>query len=208
KWQSYMLQWLCEKNAEKGFVQYIHQGPRRDQNSRLFKKYGADIGGDGPGENLDGGSMIKLLNALDSKIVPSSLDGTGLAKTVIFPLRSEDFEVVLNGTRSFLGNSAGIASKLQLGTPWWFNDLKEVIGKVMHELNIRGSLGNWLGMLSDARSLPSVIARHALFRAVLSAKLVEEFPRAEPESLVELAEKICHLNAKEFLRLNRSAPNE
>lgn len=202
QWQSYMLEWLLTKNAESGLRQYIHQGPRRDQNLALFNEYGADIGGDGPGEKMNRKAFVDLLQKLSAKTVPDSLDGTALAPTVFFPLSTDDFSFVLNNIRPFQANNAGIAGKLQLGPPWWFGDTQEGNGAVINEHITRGSIKYFVGMLSDARSLPVVIARMKQFRAILAVKLANAFPDLSEQEIVnDIAADVCYNNGARFLGL-------
>ena len=60
---------------------------------------------------------------------------------------------------------------------------------------------NFIGMLSDARSLPPVIGRIIEFRALLSATLVDLYPDKSEHDLTELAHNISNRNCGKFLGL-------
>lgn len=59
-----------------------------------------------------------------------------------------------------------MAGKIQQGSAWWFNDHKTRMIKQMTSLANLGLLGNFLGMLTDSRSLLSY-SRHEYFRRIL-----------------------------------------
>ena len=59
-----------------------------------------------------------------------------------------------------------MAGKIQQGSAWWFNDHKTGMIKQTTSLANLGLLGNFLGMLTDSRSLLSY-SRHEYFRRIL-----------------------------------------
>jgi glucuronate isomerase len=203
-WKSFMLTWLCLANAERNWVQYFHQGAARDLNSRIFRAQGPDAGGDAPGEVLNRAGLALLLDRLNSETVRSSADGTGLAKTVVFPINTLDYAPVLDTLNRFVGNGAGISGKLQLGPPWWFGDTADGNRDYIRLLADRGSIGSSIGMLSDARCLPSVIARFRQYRALLAVELVRKMPYQSTEELIAMATDICCNNVRRFLGLDQA----
>ena len=94
--------------------------------------------------------------------------------------------------------------KIQHGSAWWFNDHKAGMTEHLTSLANLGVLGNFIGMLTDSRSLLSY-ARHEYFRRVLCDLLgrwVEngEYPR-DMETLGGLVQDICCHNAKRYFNL-------
>ena len=193
-WTSHMLDWICRQNSKNDFAQFFHQGAARDLNTRLFNMYGADIGGDGPGPGLDRLAFLDFFDKLSSS--------GELARTLIFPLNPGDYDFVHQNLDAFQSNAAGIRAMLQLGIPWWFQDNKDGMANVLRIHARSGSLINFVGMLSDARSLPPVVARNLLFRAVLAIVLCEVLPNEPTERLMsDFVEPICFRNGAKFLGL-------
>lgn len=202
KWQTYMLKWIMLQNAKHGFRQYVHQGPTRDANQTLFEEFGPDIGGDGPGQPLDLVAMTELFRDLNARKVDQSVGGTGLAPTIIFPLREEAFGGVRNIMGAFQSNAEGIKLKIQLGIPWWFQDnFQDILSYLKTELRA-GRFSNLPGMLSDGRKPPSVAARYQTCRAAIAILLATEFPDNSVEEIVEMAKPLCYDNAMKFLGLD------
>ena len=202
RWRAFMLRYLCHQNAKRGWVQYFHQGPIRDVNDYIYINHGPDAGGDTSGTALNRAGFLSLLNDLYSDDLGRRGIGAGLARTVVFPINTEDYRFVLDSTARFNGNSKGISSKIQLGPPWWFNDTRSENEKVIDLIAERGSLGGWIGMLSDARCLPSVIARIVQFRAILALKLVEMMPYKPDSALLDIGKNIAFENVSTFLGLS------
>ena len=94
-----------------------------------------------------------------------------------------------------------IPGKIQHGSAWWFNDNKTGMQNQLTSLGNLGILGNFIGMLTDSRSLLSY-ARHEYFRRILCGligKWVEEgeYPN-DPDTLKALVQGICFYNAKNY----------
>lgn len=204
QWQGFMLEKLLKLNAEFGLRQYIHQGARRDINSTLFAQYGPDIGADAPGERLNVAAMVKLFNRLGSEKAQVPFGGF-LAPTIIFPINREDYSTVAHQLPSLcqhVGNAG--RAPLQLGPPWWFYDKVKDIQEMIRMHISNGTLSDWVGMLSDARSLGSVVARMPWFRAILAVELAShaQFQHDTPEQLASDFGRVCFDNAARWLGLN------
>ena len=132
-----------------------------------------------------------------------TLEKTGeLPKTILFSLNESDNMVFA----TMLGNfqDASVASKIQMGTAWWFQDNIDGMEKQMRILANEGVLGRFIGMLTDSRSFLSY-PRHEYFRRILCNLIgnwVEDgqYPDDE-EMLATLVERICFTNAKEYFGL-------
>ena len=97
-----------------------------------------------------------------------------------------------------------MAGKIQHGSAWWFNDHKAGMTEQLTSLANLSVLGNFIGMLTDSRSLLSY-ARHEYFRRVLCSLIgrwVEngEYP-ADMDTLGALVQDICFNNAKRYFDL-------
>lgn len=107
---------------------------------------------------------------------------------------------------SLLGAFQGpeTSGKLQHGSAWWFNDHKQGMEEHLTSLANLSLLGNFIGMLTDSRSLLSY-ARHEYFRRVLCGLIgrwVEsgQYP-ADWELLGDLVRDICCRNAERYFNL-------
>lgn len=172
----------------------LHMGALRNNNERMFKKLGADVGFDSIADNNYGEVLSKLLNSLDKN--------GELPKTILYCLNPKDNEVL--GT--MIGNfqNSDTPGKIQFGSGWWFNDQKDGMIRQMTALSQLGLLRRFVGMLTDSRSFLSY-TRHEYFRRILCNLVgtwVEdgEVPYDE-EILKAMIEEICFINAKNYFKL-------
>ncbi len=185
------LIFLGEEYAKRGWTMQLHIGAMRNNNSKMFKKLGADTGFDSVNDFEVARPLSKLLNALEEK--------DALPKTILYTLNPKDNYVL--GT--MLGNfQRGPAkSKIQFGSGWWFNDNRDGMEEQMKALANLGTLGNFVGMLTDSRSFVSY-PRHEYFRRILCnliGKWVEEGEYPDDQDyLKEIIEGICYKNAKKY----------
>ena len=126
----------------------------------------------------------------------NALEKTGeLPKTILFSLNEADNMVFA----TMLGNfqDASVASKIQLGTAWWFQDNIDGMEKQMRILANEGVLGRFIGILS--------YPRHEYFRRILCSLIgnwVEDGQYPDDEEMLEiLVKRICFTNAKEYFGL-------
>ena len=174
-------------------VMQLHIGALRNNNTRMFKKLGPDVGFD----SIDDGEVAQPL----SKLL-ETLDGEDkLPKTILYCLNPKDNEVLGTMLGNFQGG--GIAGKIQFGSGWWFNDQKDGMERQMMALSQLGLLSQFVGMLTDSRSFLSY-TRHEYFRRILCnyiGGLVEngEYP-ADMDILGEIIENICYNNAVRYCK--------
>ena len=169
----------------------IHYSCLRNTNSRMFRTLGPDAGFDAIAQNTCGSNIAALLSALD--------ETNQCPKTILYSLNPADNEQLGTLIGSFQGNE--LPGKIQHGSAWWFNDNKTGMQEQMISLANLGLLGNFVGMLTDSRSLLSY-ARHDYFRRILCnliGKWVEngEYPNHEA-SLKKIVEGISFYNAKRY----------
>ena len=125
-----------------------------------------------------------------------------LPKTVLYSLNPGDDQWLDTLLGAFQGTE--LPGKIQHGSAWWFNDNKVGMENQMISLANLGILGNFIGMLTDSRSLLSY-ARHEYFRRILCNLIgvwVEngEYPNDEGV-LGALVEDISFNNAKRYFGL-------
>ena len=181
--------------SKRGMVMQLHIGALRNNNTRMFKKLGADVGFDSIDDGEVATSLSRLLDSLDIT--------DELPKTILYCLNPKDNEVLGTMLGNFQGG--GVAGKIQFGSGWWFNDQKDGMERQMMALSQLGLISQFVGMLTDSRSFLSY-TRHEYFRRILCnyiGGLVEngEYP-ADMDILGEIIENICYNNASNYFKGN------
>ncbi len=126
-------------------VMQLHIGALRNNNTRMYKKLGPDVGFDSIDDGEVAQPLSKLLDTLDGE--------NKLTKTILYCLNPKDNEVLGTMLGNFQGG--GIAGKIQFGSGWWFNDQKDGMERQMMALSQLGLLSQFVGMLTDSRSFLS-----------------------------------------------------
>lgn len=147
---------LGKEYHKKNWVMQLHYGVKRDNNSRLFGKLGADAGADCIGSLASYSELADFLNALAKT--------DELPKTILYSLNPADNAAIGSIIGCFQDSSA--IGKIQQGSAWWFNDHQEGMKDQMISLANLGLLGNFIGMLTDSRSFLSY-TRHEYFRRIM-----------------------------------------
>ena len=149
RFKTALLVELGRAYAARGVVMQLHFGVIRDNSRRVFRALGPDAGVDSIGDQASITELAAFLNALDE---------TGeLPKTVIYSLNPNDNTAIETVMGAFQTGEA--RGKLQHGSAWWFNDHKLGMTEQLTSLANLSVLGNFIGMLTDSRSLLSY-ARH------------------------------------------------
>ena len=179
--------------SKRGMVMQLHIGALRNNNTRMIKKLGADVGFDSIDDGEVATSLSRLLDSLDIT--------DELPKTILYCLNPKDNEVLGTMLGNFQGG--GVAGKIQFGSGWWFNDQKDGMERQMMALSQLGLISQFVGMLTDSRSFLSY-TRHEYFRRILCnyiGGLVEngEYP-ADMEILGEIIQNICYNNIEKYLQ--------
>ncbi|MCF0135778.1 MAG: glucuronate isomerase [Lachnospiraceae bacterium] len=193
-YQTYLLLHCGREYARLGWAMQIHFSCFRTPNSRMFAKLGADTGHDCMAVTDSSAALHKVMDALDR-------DGQ-LPKTILYSLNPADDQWLDTLIGAYQDDT--IPGKIQHGSAWWFNDNKVGMQNQLTSLGNLGILGNFVGMLTDSRSLLSY-ARHEYFRRILCNLLgtwVEngEYP-ADMEALGAITEDISFNNAKRYFNL-------
>lgn len=176
-----------------GSVLQIHLGPLRNVSPRILAAVGRDAGSDVIDDVQQARGLARFLGSLDAA-------GT-LPRTVLYNLNPADNLLVATMAGAF--SRPGVRSLVQWGPPWWFNDTEQGMRRGIDDLSQVGLLGNFIGMLTDSRSILSM-TRHELFRRILcdvfgndveSGRLPDDRPW-----LAEVVRGICVGNAVEHFR--------
>ena len=190
-YQYTVLTHLAKAYARLNIVMQIHYSVMRNNNARIVKAMGADAGVDCISPNSCAPQIAKFL---------SDLDEVGMCpRTILYSLTPADNAQL--GTLIGCFQDSSIPGKIQQGSAWWFNDTKVGMIEQMTSLANLGLLGNFVGMLTDSRSLLSY-ARHDYFRRILCNLIggwVEngEYPNIE-SSLKKIIEGVSCKNALRY----------
>ncbi|MHC4463903.1 MAG: glucuronate isomerase [Planctomycetota bacterium] len=191
KFKSAMMIELALMDAERGWVQQLHFGALRNNNTRMLKTLGPDTGFDSIGDFEIAKPLAKFLDRLDVN--------NKLPKTIVYNMNPRDNAVITAMIGNFQDGSA--AGKMQYGTAWWFLDQKDGMEKQMNTLSNMGLLSRFVGMVTDSRSFLS-FPRHEYFRRILCQLLGSDAEAGlippDMELLGKMVEDICFNNAKNY----------
>jgi glucuronate isomerase len=191
KFKSAMMYEFGLMNHEKGWIQQLHMGAQRNNNTRMYRTLGPDSGYDSMGDQPVARALAAYLNKLDTD--------NKLSKTILYNLNPSDTEVLVTMAGNFQDGS--VAGKMQYGSAWWFLDQKNGMEKQIDALSHMGLLSRFVGMLTDSRSFLSY-PRHEYFRRILCNMVgtdVENglIPDSE-DILAPLIKNVCYYNAKNY----------
>lgn len=176
---------------EHDAVLQLHLGPLRNVSPRLMSAYGADAGADVMGDERQAPGLARFLGNLEAA-------GT-LPRTVLYNLNPADNALMATMAGAFARE--GVASLVQWGPPWWFNDHEDGMRRQLDDLSAIGQLGGFIGMLTDSRAILSM-TRHELFRRVLCDALGRDVDAGripnDPDLLDGLVRDVCVRNAVDF----------
>lgn len=189
--QMSLLNQLAISYYKRNWTMQLHLGAIRNNNQRLSKSIGADVGCDSIGDYEQARGLAYFLNQLDQ--------AGQLTKTILYNLNPRDNEVFASMAGNF--NEGEIPGKIQLGSAWWFLDQKRGIENQLNVLSDFGLLSRFIGMLTDSRSFLS-FPRHEYFRRILCNLIGEDVSNGELPNdsawLGQMVEDICYGNAKRF----------
>ncbi len=195
KYASFLLHFLGQMYAEKGWTMQLHLGALRNNNTRLRRQLGPDTGFDSIGDFPQAQALASFLDRLDT--------AKALPKTIVYNLNPADNYVFA----AMLGNfqDGSIPGKVQFGSGWWFLDQKEAMEWQLNTLSNLGLLSRFIGMVTDSRSFMSY-PRHEYFRRVLCNLIggdIEAGTLPNDDALIgPLVRNICHENARQYLALS------
>jgi len=192
-YKTQLMLFLAGEYTKHNWVMQLHMGAQRNNNVRMYKLAGADIGFDSMSDASYSLSLNRLLSAMEEK--------DQLPRTVLYALNPVSDDMLAATAGNFAGR--GIKGRMQWGSAWWFNDTKSGMIKHMTTLANHGILANFIGMLTDSRSFISY-PRHDYFRRILANLLGEwveagEFPQ-DMNLLCNIAADIAYGNVREYFR--------
>jgi glucuronate isomerase len=185
----FIMLFLGRLDHQRGWTKQLHLGAIRDNNPRLMRRLGNDVGCDSIGDFPQARTLGAYLTALD--------DEEKLPKIILYNVNPADNYVFATMTGNFQDGS--LAGKLQFGSAWWFADQLEGMRWQIDALSNIGLLSRFVGMLTDSRSFLSY-PRHEYFRRLLCGMLGEDVERGavpdDVELLSGLVRDICFRNAR------------
>ncbi|MBQ7795527.1 MAG: glucuronate isomerase [Lachnospiraceae bacterium] len=191
QYQTEFMLFMAKEYNKRNWVMQLHYGVKRNNNTAMFKKIGADTGFDSIGSNAPMGELADFLNALAmTDEVP---------KTIIYSLNPTDDAAI--GTIIGCFQGGGVKNRIQQGSAWWFNDNYSGMKNQMTSLANLSCLGNFIGMLTDSRSFLSY-TRHDYFRRIVCEMIgnwVEngEYPN-DDKLLGSIVKGISYNNSVEY----------
>jgi glucuronate isomerase len=195
KFEAAMMHYFAEMDHEKNWTQQIHYGAMRNNNSRLFKKYGPDAGCDSIGNLTVANALSRLLDRLD--------EVERLPKTILYNSNPADNELMATLLGNFQGGTT--RARLQYGSGWWFMDQLNGMTRQMETLSNMGLFATFVGMVTDSRSFLSY-TRHEYFRRLLCNILGGDIeagliPR-DFDLVGDMVKDICYINAAGYFGFN------
>ncbi|HRE80910.1 MAG TPA: glucuronate isomerase [Opitutaceae bacterium] len=190
----FVLVYLGQLDAKRGWTKQFHLGALRNNNSRLLKRLGADAGVDSIGDFPQARGLSRYLDTLDRN--------DQLPKIIVYNLNPADNYAFCTMMGNFQDGS--IPGKLQFGSGWWFLDQKEAMEWQINALSQLGLLSKFVGMLTDSRSFLSYV-RHEYFRRLLCKMIGEDVEAglipADEAAVSKLVRDICYDNAAGYFGL-------
>ena len=148
--EAHLLMEMAAQSVEDGLVMQLHAGALRDHNDLVFRRFGADRGGDIPVATDFTRNLRPLLNAYGNdsgfRLIVFTLDESAYSRELA-PL-------------------AGHYPAMLLGAPWWFHDSIEGMLRFRRETTETAGIENTAGFTDDTRAFCSIPARHDLSRRV------------------------------------------
>lgn len=188
---TFLMVFFGELDAARGWTKQMHLGAMRNNNTRLFRELGPDIGCDSIGDFSQARALSGYLDLLDQR--------EKLPKVVLYNLNPRDNYVFATMLGNFMDGT--IPGKIQFGSGWWFLDQKEGMTWQMNALSNLGLLSRFVGMLTDSRSFMSY-PRHEYFRRLLCNLIGADVENGEipndPALTDPLIRNICYDNARTF----------
>ncbi|MEX9254476.1 glucuronate isomerase [Pseudenterobacter timonensis] len=191
---SAILVMLARHYKARQWAMQIHFGAIRNNNTRMYQALGANSGFDSIADQTNlAASLNQLLDAM--------AQADALPKTILYNLNGSYNDIVATTIANFQTAEHGVKSPIQFGSGWWFNDTRRGMENQLNSLADQGLLMNFVGMLTDSRSLVSYI-RHDYFRRILCNLMGGWVERGEvPDDNVVLSrmiKNICHDNADNY----------
>jgi len=138
---AHIMEHLGKIYAAKDWAMQLHIGPQRNNNTRLFKTIGPDIGCDSIGDWPQSASLAGFLDRLEQD--------SALPRTILYnnnPMDNFTFATMIG---NYQGGTPG---KMQFGSGWWHADQQEGMEWQLKALANTALLSRVFGMLTYPRT--------------------------------------------------------
>lgn len=182
-----MLTEMAAMSLDDHLVMQIHPGSLRNHNTRLFQRFGPDVGADIPTPTDYVQALRPLLDRFGNE--------PGLT-IILFTLDESAYS-------RELAPLAGHYPCLRLGPAWWFHDSPEGMTRFREYTTETAGFYNTVGFNDDARAFVSLPARHDVARRIdcsFLARLVAEH-RIDEDEAYEIAADLAYGLARKAYRL-------
>lgn len=190
--KSYLFTYLGQLYHQHEWAMQLHIGVLANVNQRQKCSLGVGTGFSVINDRPIAEGLVQLLDSLERR--------QQLPKTIIYSVNPQHNSVIASICGAFQHSDAG-AGKVQFGAAWWFNDHKDGIEAQLTTLKNLGSLGRFIGMLTDSRNIFSM-SRHDYFRRILCNQLALWVEQGEipldMALLQQTIENICYYNALNY----------
>ena len=160
----------------------MHVAVRRNNNSAMYKKLGADSGFDSVGDPISVNVLAAMFDEMEK--------ADGLPETIIYTLNP----TMYYGLITLIGSFRGI----HLGIAWWFNDHKRGMTESFNALGELSHVNTMVGMLTDSRSFLSYV-RHGYYRQIVAEYLAGYADESNMDDIKKTATDLCYGNAKKLI---------
>jgi glucuronate isomerase len=153
----HMLIEMARMSVEDGLVMQLHVGSYRNHNTPLYQAVGPDMGADIPFAMDFTRNLKPLLNTYGND---------PRFRLIVFTLDESTYS-------RELAPLAGHYPALLIGPPWWFHDSPNGMRRYFDQVMETAGLYNTAGFNDDTRALPSIPARHRVWRRASATWLAE-----------------------------------
>lgn len=193
---SAMFVLLAKHYKRRQWAMQIHFGAIRNNNTKMYQSAGINTGFDSINDQTNlASSLNRLLDAMAQR--------NALPRTILYNLNPGYNDIVATTVANFQSGDEGVKSPIQFGSGWWFNDTRRGMESQLNSLADQGLLMNFVGMLTDSRSLVSY-TRHDYFRRILCNLIGGWVERGEVPNnkviLTRMIKNICHDNAENYFK--------
>ena len=178
----FILTYLLKEYKKRNITAQLHFSVRRNVNTDMFLKTGADSGFDVVGDPESPASLERFLNSIKDDERPD---------IVLYALNDTPIRAIASICGAFRG--------VHMGAAWWFNDTVSGIRRNLDTVAEYTALGTNLGMLTDSRSFAGY-SRFDFFRRILCEYVggivcKGEYAEADAKKLIY---DICYGNTKKI----------
>ncbi len=156
RYSFWMLHFFSTLDMKTDWVQQYHIGALRNPNAAALRRLGPDTGFDAIADDTYALPLALHLSRL--------AEANTLPRTILYNLNPRDNEMLAVLAGSFQDGTPG--GRIQYGAAWWFLDQMDGLTRHIETLSQLGVLSQFVGMLTDSRSILS-FTRHEYFRRIL-----------------------------------------